>query len=130
MIEGSCLCGQVRWSFGGIPESATACNCTACRRYGALWIYGYEGEEIALTGSTAAFRRGDRVLEFLFCAACGSLAAWRGLRRNEDGRLRMAVNVRLAEPEAVAALPIDHFDGLDTFDDLGRDGRCVKVMWF
>ena len=41
----------------------------------------------------------------------------------------MAVNLRLAPPEAVAALPIDHFDGLDTFDDLPADGRCVRDLW-
>ena len=31
---------------------------------------------------------------------------------------------------SMANLPIDHFDGLDTFDDLPRDGRCVRDMWF
>jgi len=30
----------------------------------------------------------------------------------------------------VADLLIDHFDGLDTFDDLPQDGRCVRDMWF
>jgi hypothetical protein len=30
----------------------------------------------------------------------------------------------------IADIPIDHFDGLDTFDDLPRDGRCVKDYWF
>ena len=30
----------------------------------------------------------------------------------------MAVNVRLSDPDAVGHLPIDHFDGLDKFDDL------------
>jgi hypothetical protein len=30
----------------------------------------------------------------------------------------------------VADLPIDHFDGLNTFDDLPRDGRCVRDLWF
>jgi hypothetical protein len=30
----------------------------------------------------------------------------------------------------VAHLPIDDFDGLDTFDDLPRDGRCVGHLWF
>jgi hypothetical protein len=30
----------------------------------------------------------------------------------------------------VAHMPIDHFDGLDTFDDLPRDGRCVADYWF
>ena len=49
---------------------------------------------------------------------------------DEAGRRRIAVNLRLAPPEAVAALPIDHFDGLDTFDDLPRDHRCVGDLWF
>lgn len=42
----------------------------------------------------------------------------------------MAVNLRLAPPEAVADLPIDHFNGLRTFEDLPRDGRCVRDLWF
>ena len=40
------------------------------------------------------------------------------------------VNLRLAPLEAVADLPIDHFGGLDTFDDLPRDGCCVRDYWF
>ena len=129
VLEGSCCCGAVRWTFRGVPEGATACNCTACRRYGALWIYGHEGEDVELVGATQAFVRG-RALAFHFCPSCGCVAAWRGLRTESDGRRRMAVNVRLAEPERVAQLPIDHFDGLTTFDDLPRDGRCVKEYWF
>jgi hypothetical protein len=46
MIEGSCHCGAVRWTFHGVPTSATACNCTTYRRYGALWAYDYEHEGI------------------------------------------------------------------------------------
>jgi hypothetical protein len=41
----------------------------------------------------------------------------------------MAVNVRLAPPDAVRDLPIDLFDGLDTFEDLPSDGRCVRDLW-
>ncbi|HPE49559.1 MAG: GFA family protein [Hyphomonas sp.] len=133
MIEGTCHCGKVHWTFEGDPGGATACNCTLCRRYGALWIYDYENECIHLTGPVASYTRAgkeDPALEILFCPACGGVAAWRGLRPDENGRIRMAVNVRLAEPDTVADLPIDHFDGYDTFDDLGRDGRCVRDMWF
>ena len=46
MLKGSCLCGAVSWTFDGMPDSATACNCTACRRYGTLWAYDYEDERI------------------------------------------------------------------------------------
>jgi hypothetical protein len=59
------------------------------------------------------------------------VAAWRGLDVDADGRRRLAVNLRLAEPtEAVSALPIDHFEGLKAFEDLPRDGRCVRDLWF
>jgi hypothetical protein len=55
---------------------------------------------------------------------------WRGLQKDETGKTRIAVNLRLSEPDAVAHIPIDHFDGLDTFDDLPRDGKCVADYWF
>jgi hypothetical protein len=129
MIEGCCLCGEVRWRFEGQPDGATACNCTACRRYGVLWAYDYENEGITVSGRTQAYVRG-KALEFHFCAICGCVVFWRGLRRDEHGRLRIAVNLRLAEPETVAQIPIDHFDGLDAFEDLPRDGRCVSDYWF
>jgi len=129
MIDGSCLCGAVRWTFAGQPDGATACNCTACRRYGVLWAYDYENEGIQVTGVTRPFVRG-KALEFLFCPTCGCVAFWRAQQIDEQGRRRIAVNLRLAEPEAVATIPIDHFDGLGTFDDLPRDGRCVADYWF
>jgi hypothetical protein len=130
MIRGSCLCGAVRWQFEGRPDGATACNCTACRRYGVLWAYDYDDEGIKVSGPTQAYVRG-KALGFHFCPTCGCVAFWRGLQRDEQGRLRIAVNLRLAEdPQAVAQIPIDHFDGLDTFDDLPRDGRCVSDYWF
>ena len=128
MIEGSCLCGAVRWSFDGVPEGATACNCTACRRYGTLWAYDHEGERIRVSGPTTATPAAG--LEFHFCPELRlhRLLAWQEL--DAQGRRRIAVNLRLAAPEAVAAIPIDHFDGLDSFEDLPRDGRCVADMWF
>jgi len=129
VIQGACLCGAVRWQFDGVPDGATACNCTACRRYGVLWAYDYDGEGIHVSGPTLAYIRG-KALEFHFCLACGCVAYWRGLQLDKEGRRRIAVNLRLAEPEVVAQIPIDHFDGFDAFEDLPRDGRCVKDYWF
>jgi hypothetical protein len=129
MIRGSCLCGAVRWQFDGVPDGATACNCTACRRYGVLWAYDHEGEGIRVSGPTQPYVRGTG-LAFHFCPACGCIAYWRGQQADAAGRRRIAVNLRLAEPDAVARIPIDHFDGLTTFDDLPRDGRCVADYWF
>jgi hypothetical protein len=129
MISGSCHCGRVRWEFDGEPEGATACNCTLCRRYGVLWGYDYENERIRVSGPTQPYIRGE-MIEFHFCPACGCIAFWRSRTREPGDRLRIAVNLRLAEPEAVASIPIDHFDGLTTFEDLPRDGRCVADYWF
>ncbi|MGE0629231.1 MAG: GFA family protein [Hyphomicrobiaceae bacterium] len=129
MIEGSCHCGAARWRFEGTPGSATSCNCTVCRRYGVLWAYDYEGEGIKTSGQTKAYVRGAGI-EFHFCAECGCVSHWRGRGPDEHGRRRIAVNLRLAEPNTVAGIPIEHFDGLESFDDLGQDGRCVRDMWF
>ncbi len=67
---------------------------------------------------------------FTSAPTCGCVAYWRALEPNAEGRRRIAVNLRLTEPEPVAHLPIDHFDGLDSFEDLPRDGRCVGDYWF
>lgn len=126
MLTGSCHCGGAKWTLRGDPGSITACNCTLCRRYGALWAYDYEDERITLTGRTASYTRAGRdrsSLEILFCPSCACVLSWRGLRLDEEGRRRMAVNLRLAPPDAVSGLPIDHFDGFDTFDDLPSTGK-------
>lgn len=132
MLKGTCHCGETHWTMEGDPGSIMICNCTLCRRYGALWAYDYENERIHLHGTTHAYarRREDPALEIRFCPTCACVLAWRGLRLEEDGRRRMAVNVRLAPPEEVAALLIDRFDGLDTFEDLPSAGRCVRDYWF
>ena len=133
MLIGSCHCGNASWTLEGDPGSITACNCTLCRRYGALWAYDYEGERISIAGQTASYTRAAEKqpsLEILFCPACACVLSWRGLRLQRDGRRRMAVNLRLAEPDAVAKIPVDRFDGLDTFEDLPRDGRCVVDFCF
>lgn len=132
-LTGSCHCGAAGWTLTGAPGSITACNCTLCRRYGALWAYDYDNERIRILGENAVYTRvskADPALEIRFCPTCGCVICWRGLRLEDDGRRRIAVNVRLCEPVAVSDLTIDHFDGLDSFDDLPGDGRCVRDLWF
>lgn len=129
MLKGSCHCGQVQWTLNELPASATACNCTACRRYGTLWAYDHEGEGIHVSGDTTAYVRGNS-LAFHFCPRCGGVGYWRALQANAEGRRRIAVNLRMAEPQAVADVPVDHFDGLDKWEDLPGDGRCIRDLWF
>jgi hypothetical protein len=130
MIEGTCHCGKVRWTFDGVPARATACNCTICRRYGGLWAHGWEGEAIDVSGETRFYVWGDRELGFHACVGCGCIAYTRGLEPNPDGRRWMAVNLRMAEPDQVGAIPIRHFDGCETWEERPPDGRTVADMWF
>ena len=130
MIEGSCHCGAVRWRIEATPEAATACSCTICRRYAALWAYGHEGEDVEVSGTTRTYLRGESSPPaFHFCPDCGCVAYWRAVAPYE-GRRRIAVNLRLAEPEAVATIVIDHLDGLESWRNLPRDAHCVGDMWF
>ncbi len=132
MITGSCHCGAVTWAYDATPSQATACNCSVCRRYGVLWIYGWLGEDVTLTGDTTPYIREDQGdLEFRFCPACGAMAAWVQKAPDTDGRKRIAVNLRLADdPASVQGFPIRHFDGADTFKPRPDDGRTVGDTWF
>jgi hypothetical protein len=133
MLSGYCHCGASHWTLTGDPGSITACNCSLCVRYGALWAYDYENERIHIHGPTKTYHRANKAdpsLEIHFCPTCAAVLCWRGLRLQDDGRRRMAVNIRLAPAEDVAHLPIDHFDGFDRFEDLPSDGRCVRDLWF
>ena len=130
-IKGSCHCGALRWKFRGMPADATLCNCTVCRRYGALWAYDYEGEGISVDGPSKAYLRQGGSISFHFCASCGAVAWWRGRETGTDGRRRMAVNLRLAEtPDAVADVPLLLFDGYESFEDITPDGRRVRDVTF
>jgi hypothetical protein len=131
MIEGRCHCGAVQWRFDGLPASATACNCTLCRRYATLWAYDFEGERIQVTGPTRAYRWGEGGIGFHFCESCGNLAYWRAVKPREDGRRRIAVNLRLSEdPAQVAAISIRHLDGFESWKDIERPASTVDDLWF
>ena len=51
----------------------------------------------------------------------------------EEARSRVASEYalgRIAEPEEVATIPINHFDGLRTGKSLRRAAKCVTDVWF
>jgi hypothetical protein len=131
MIEGSCHCKTVTWSFSDPIDGVTACNCTLCSRYGALWVYGHVGHGITVSGTTSSYARGSKINNYHFCTHCGCVVYYASNSKDEQGRIRAALNLRTSnDPKQVAHFPIDHFDGLDEFIDLPRDSRCVKDLWF
>lgn len=131
MIKGSCHCGQVKWSYHHPTESVTACNCNLCRRYGALWAYGFHKIDAQVEGQTNAYEYAKKHSRYHFCPNCGGLAFYLANRPDENGNFKIAVNFRMAsDPDLIQHLRIDHFDGFDKFEDLPSDGKTVKDLWF
>jgi hypothetical protein len=46
MIKAACHCTAVRFEISEPPAWVLDCNCTVCRRYGAMWSY-YHGDDHA-----------------------------------------------------------------------------------
>ena len=128
-MDGSCHCGAVHWNCRGVPESATACNCSICRRYGALWAYGFFDEQIVVSGDTRTYLWNQKWIEFHFCPQCSCVVFWRAAEPGADGRRYGAVNLRLAtQPALVQAIPLLHHD-TDTDSDLPPHGMTVADVW-
>ena len=71
-VRAACHCTAVRLLVEE-PEWVLDCNCTICRRYGALWTYPRAGdvELVAEPEKTDQYLWGDRELVFHRCGECG-----------------------------------------------------------
>ena len=109
MIEASCHCGAVKLQIESAPETVTDCNCSICRRYGALWAYYSPRQVQRNAGPTVIYMWGDRELEFHHCATCSCLTHWAAIDKSYD---RMGVNARLMAPDILAAAAVRKHDGV------------------
>src|SRR5262245_25921313 len=111
MIKSSCHCGAVTVAVPQAPTELTDCNCTICRRYGALWAY-YSPKDVEITGATEIYVRGEKMLEFHRCRSCGCVTHWAPVEKTHD---RMGVNCRMMEPNVISRTRVRRFDGFDTW---------------
>ncbi len=119
MIEATCHCGAVRILVSHPPEEVKECNCSICRRTGALLAY-YSPRDVQLipeSGATDIYMWGDRELEFHRCKICGNFTHWSAVDKAVD---RMGVNARLMPPELLTDIRILKFDGADTWKVTGE----------
>lgn len=115
MLEATCHCSAVKIRVPAEPPWLNDCNCSICRRLGALWAY-YHPSEVTFVegaGKTVAYVWSDRTLEFHHCPVCGCTTHWESVEK--EGAGRMAVNARLMDPKAIARIRLRHFDGASTF---------------
>jgi hypothetical protein len=109
MVEhrGSCHCGAIRLTLRETPPDAGECNCSICRRTGGLWHH-CPPDAVTVEGEGVAYVQGDRMLETWHCQACGCTTHWTAI---DPAYERMAVNLRMFEPELWRDLPRRLIDG-------------------
>lgn len=115
MIAAYCHCGTVGLEVARSPRVLTDCNCSICRRYGALWAY-YKAGSVKLEyrrRDVATYAWGDRMLRFVRCLNCGCVLHHERAKPTPDGMI--GVNARNFDPAAIAGARIRRLDGAKTW---------------
>lgn len=114
-VTGACHCGAIRIQVRRMSRTLTSCNCSICRRYGALWAY-YAASSVTIEapkGGLAKYSWNQRIRIYYRCRKCGCVTHYRYRRRPGDST--MAVNAANFEPAALAGARIRHLDGAATW---------------
>ena len=108
-------CGTVRIHVLRAPKTLTSCNCSICRRYGALWAYfGAASVRVeALRDGLTSYSWRHRVRTYFRCKRCGCVTHYR-YRKTGPG-YQVAVNARNFEPTELRGARIRKLDGAVTW---------------
>ena len=115
MLSATCHCGTVRIEVARKPRKLAECNCSICRRYGAVWAY-YTRKSVRIScppDAISAYLWGDRSIEFYHCKKCGCITHYESVKKTSDSRI--AVNARNMRPEDIASIRVRMFDGASTW---------------
>lgn len=108
--KGSCHCGAVKFEVRTAIEPAGRCNCSLCRRKGALMSPMFEGRELTILAGEDAltlYQFNTRVAKHYFCRHCG-IYPFHQTRRDPA---RWRVNLGCLEGVDVYALEASVADG-------------------
>jgi len=109
---GSCHCGRIAFELEGEVDKAIDCNCSMCRRRGALLAF-YPREALRLStpeADMATYTFNKHALQHRFCPACGIAPFSEGVDPR-SGAKTVAVNVRCLPDVDLDALSITKVDG-------------------
>jgi hypothetical protein len=110
-VRGSCHCGRIAYSLAAEPTEAIECNCSICRRKGAL-LAAFAPDKFQLETSRddiAVYTFGKHVIRHQFCKTCGCAPFAEGI--GPDGEAMVAINLRCAENVDLSTVKISRFDG-------------------
>ncbi|PSW16117.1 aldehyde-activating protein [Photobacterium rosenbergii] len=109
-MELTCHCGNVNIKLESVPDEVGECNCSICRRYAASWAYFSPKQvEVTCNEKTDFYCWGDKEVEFHRCSICGCLTHYVTTEQCDSNIL--AVNMKMAENEVLAAIPVRKIDG-------------------
>lgn len=115
LLEGACHCGAVTLRLPALPDKGTRCNCSLCRRVGAVWAY-FDVGTVQIEGhpqNTQAYIQGDRTLRTVRCRTCGGVTHWEPL---DPARMpHHGVNLNNFPPGLLERVHVRRFDGADTW---------------
>ena len=149
-LAATCHCGAIRIHVSRVSRTLTSCNCSICRRYGALWAY-YAASSVKIEapkGGLSKYSWNRKIRAYYRCKKCGCVThyAYRKKHRNTT----IAVNAVNFEAAALAGARIRHLDGAALasfvsderlrfllsnisyiFDVIHKDtGRFCRESWF
>jgi hypothetical protein len=109
---GSCHCGRIAFTLHGDVARAIDCNCSMCRRRGALLAF-YPREALVLSskeGDYGTYRFNKEHIAHHFCLTCG-IAPFSEAVNPKTGEPTVAVNLRCLPEVDLASLEIAQVDG-------------------
>jgi hypothetical protein len=114
-IAAMCHCGAIRVHVPRVSRTLTSCNCSICRRYGALWAY-YAASAITIDapkGGLSTYSWNRKIRAYHRCKNCGCVThyTYRTKRRTQT----VAVNAVNFDPSALVGVRIRHLDGASSW---------------
>lgn len=109
--HGSCQCGAVQFEVDLDLDGAITCNCSRCRRLGAVLAFTPAGgfTQTAGADSMAEYRFNKHVIGHRFCPTCGIETFATG--QLPDGTPMVAVNVNCLDGVDPRTLKTHFVDG-------------------
>jgi hypothetical protein len=107
--QGSCHCGRVSFELEARLDYVMECNCSLCRRIGALW-HGVAEPNLRITSGEnelVLYQFNTMTAKHYSCKHCGV----HPFSRPRLDPTRWAVNVRCLVGVDLSALPLKYFDG-------------------
>ena len=111
LYKGSCHCGKVGFEVDGALQGGGECNCSMCRRKGAMmwFVPASHFRLLSPASDMATYTFNTHRIQHRFCPVCGIHT--HGEANDKDGNPTVAINVRCLEDVDLDALPVHHFDG-------------------